>query len=129
MGFDIGTCDFVETLRADVRLQRHEIAFERLDKAQAIGVGVDVQPPVRIHALVADDVGHDRAVPPQQVILEFGLGPVQRVHRFAAMRLSSSSAAMCRACPSSASNSSSGGMLSSRSIMVETFPKRRTAAR
>ena len=41
----------------------NEIAFERLDKAQAIGVGVDVQPPLRIHPLVADDVAHDRRRP------------------------------------------------------------------
>ena len=129
MSFDIGACDFIETLRAGIGPQRHEITFERLDETQAVGVGVDAKPHVRRQTGIAGDLAGDRAVLPDEVILEPGLGLAQRVHWLMATRLSVASAAMRRACPSSASNSSSGGMLSSRSIMVETFPKRRTAAR
>src|SRR5689334_12527533 len=101
-----------------------EARFERFDQARAIRAAVNTQPGFYRDARCPNHVRPDFRVAVQQKALKGFLDVRQAAH---AARASARSASP-RAASSSEHNSSRGGMLSSRSIMVDTEPKRRTAA-
>src|SRR5882757_2035622 len=99
-------------------------ALEHFDQTRAVSVSVDSQAGFNRYARSTDHMRLNFRIGREQEALEGLLDVKKTAHAARA----SVRAASCRAASSSEHNSSRGGMLASRSIMVETLPKRRTAA-
>src|SRR5262249_35408181 len=98
--------------------------FERLNQTRPVRTSIDTQTSLDGDALCSHHVRADFRLTGQQEALKGCLDVREAAHAARARaRLANS-----RAVLSSEHNSSRAGILSSRSIMVETQPKRRTAA-
>ena len=117
-----GGRQLVERTRAERDPEDSIAASQRLDEPRPVRVLVDVQ---TLDGNVAVDGGNlrfDGSIAPEHARLESPLQLVERVHAAAANTLLASS----RARSSSVTSSASGGIWSSRSIMVVTGPRRRS---
>src|SRR5471030_2544016 len=105
------------------------VAFaERFAQTAAVGVVVNGQARVGLQAVLFAHRAEDRGLcagDAEHIALEVALQRIERAH---AARSISTDAASARACWSSADSCASGGILSSRSIIVATGPNRRSAS-
>src|SRR3989344_2669556 len=129
MGFEISQPELFKFVVSHPGVQDRIIAVECLEQPQAVGIVVDGQTSGRADFRAANHAVQHALVAAQQKRLEIGLQVVKRAHAEAAETADwrAGEPAIRRARSSSAISSASGGMLSSRSIMVETRPKRRSA--
>ena len=88
-------------------------------------MAIDAEQHVALLARAVEDFSQHRFVAIEDAALKLGLLSCEVAHSARAYRTFS---AISRVLATSTSSSSSGGMLSSRSIMVETRPKRFSAA-
>ena len=103
---------------------------ENLGEARDIGVAIDAEQDLALFLGAVLHLGEDRVVAGEDAALECLLKLPETLHSAAASRFPvKTSLAIERACSSSSTSSASGGILSSRSIMVETGPKWVTASR
>src|SRR6185295_1110985 len=96
---------------------------QRVDQAHDMGVFVNPQPPLALVRIARGDLALDDARTVQYPRLHCLLQLRECAHAASASTVS----ATLRARSSSATRSASAGMLSSRSIIVATGPRRRTA--
>src|SRR5262245_2424486 len=129
MCVDVRASNAVELIRARDRREGGIVVREHIDEAQAIGVEIHVHALAGVGLAVGDDEGCHVAATLADVLLEAALQLRERRlgHWSVVASRSSTDAETRRARFSSVTSSSSGGMLSSRSIIVATRPKRRTA--
>ena len=125
--------EHVELFVTQKRMQLGIIAAEEINQAQHIGVAIDAEKHVALLLRRIDDVLESRIVAVHERLLKAGL-QASEVHHSAAASLSvwpagapSVSRARRRATSSSSRSSPSGGIWSSRSMIVDTGPKRRSA--
>ena len=124
---DVGPAEPVEHRLAGQHLELRVVARQHLEQPGGIGVAIDVQHQPDIGAAAALRPLRHRVRLVEQVPGEVLLQRAQVAHA-AAGEPTEPAPAMARACPSSATSSGSGGILSSRSIMVDTGPQRRIAS-
>ena len=106
------------------------VVAENLGEPRDIGVAIDAEQHVTLLLGAVFDLGKDGVVAGKNAALEGLLQLFETLHSAASSRFSpSTSRAMERAWSSSSTSSASGGMLSSRSIMVDTGPKWVTVSR
>ena len=121
---DIGVRELVKGVVAKRALQDGEIVAQGGEQAGAVSAAIEVEAADRF-CFFADEktrrsfIREDGAL---KAVLQSGQG-----HHAASLRLASARSATWRAASSSAINSGSAGMWSSRSIIVGTAPKRVTA--
>ena len=108
-------------------MQQLVIVAHGLDQPRAIGIAIDAVQRLALLPGAVEDFGQHRVVAGQDAALEIGLLPREVAHP-AGLPGGKTFSAISRVRVTSTSSSSSGGMLSSRSIMVETRPKRLSAA-
>ncbi len=106
-------------------MQQFVVVAQRLDQPRAVGETIDAEQRLALLLVAVGDFGEHGIVAGQNAALEVGLLAGKIAHRGAGP---STCSAISRVRSTSAISSSSGGMLSSRSIMVETRPKRLSAA-
>src|SRR5260221_7753451 len=94
----------------------------------AVGVAVDAVQRLALLLGAVEDLGQHRIVAGQDAALEISLLPGKVAHPAGLPAGGKTLSAISRVRFTSRTSSSSGGMLSSRSIMVETRPKRLMAA-
>ena len=109
-------------------MQQLMIVAHRLDQPRAIGITIDAEQRLALLAGAVEDFGQHRIVAGQDAALKFSLLPREVAHSACLPKGGKTLSAISRVRFTSSSSSSSGGMLSSRSIMVETRPKRFSAA-
>jgi len=130
VGGDIGARELAEVVVAKIGPGDFVVVAEDFDEAQHISVAVNTEQHAAILARAVVDIAEHRIVASKNAGLEAGLKIFEARHSAAESRACScASRAILRAMSSSATTSASGGMLSSRSIMVETGPKCVTACR
>ena len=116
------------------------VLAENLGEPRDIGVAIDAEQDLALFLGAVVDIGKDGVVAGKDAALKLVLNLFEAFHSAAARRgvpstsvlstlAPSTSPAIERAWSSSSTSSASGGMLSSRSIMVETGPKWATASR
>ena len=129
---DIGVAHLVERLVAEIGMQQLVVVAHGLDQPRAIGVAIDAVQRLALLARAVEDFAEHRIVAGQDAALEISLLPREVAHPACLPKSLPNWArtfpAISRVRFTSRSSSSSGGMLSSRSIMVETRPKRLMAA-
>ena len=127
IGGDIGLPYLVEHLVADIAVQQLMIIAQRIDQPRAVGIFVDAKQDFALFLWTVEDFGQNLVVAAQDAALKIALLAREVAHpsRRTGGRIC---AAISRVWLTSTISSSSEGMLSSRSIMVETRPKRRIAA-
>ena len=127
---NVGAAHFLEDLIAEINVQKLVIALQNLDQARRIGMAVHAEKNLALLLDAVEDLAQNPIVAVDDGSLNVRLQAREVVHacRRAPTMEGRTRAAMSRACCISATNSSSGGMLSSRSIMVDTGPKRFSAA-
>src|SRR3990170_4926106 len=124
IGGDIGFDQTRKTLIAEIGMQLLIVVAENLGEPRDIGVAIDAEQHVTLLLGAVFDLGKDGVVAGKNAALEGLLQLFEALHSAASSRFSpSTSRAMERAWSSSSTSSASGGMLSSRSIMVDTGPK------
>src|SRR4029079_11262718 len=130
VGGDIGLAELGETGIAEIGMQLLVVVGQHLGEARDISVAVDAEQLFPLFFGAVFDLGKDRVVAGKDAALEALLEVFEAAHSAAArLGAPSTSRAMLRAWSSSSTRSARGGMLSSRSIMVDTGPKWATAAR
>ena len=119
-----------ELVVARERVQARIVPAEHFQKPQPDRIRVDVQARLGRYRAGAGHGGRERARVPQHPGLKAALELSKRGHVPDARDRDAPPAdsASDRACASSSSSTSRGGMSSSRSIMVETGPRRATAS-
>ena len=121
-----------ETVVAHMLAQHRKIIGEKFREAQAVAVAIDGEIgafPTRRRGKLSEDRMRRVVVGRENRLLESGLHGGERGSHATRLKPSCAvGAAMARARSSSASRSSKSGKLSSRSIIVGTFPKRLTAS-
>ena len=127
MRLHIGMPHLVEHLVAEIGVQQFVITAHGLDQPRAIGIAVDAIQRLALLLGAVEDFAQNRIVAAKNAALEIGLLARKVAHQ-AGWPGASTFSAISRVRLTSTSSSSSGGMLSSRSIMVETRPKRFSAA-
>ena len=111
------------------------VLAENLGEPRDIGVAIDAEQNLALFPEAVVHVGKDGVVAGEDAALKLVLNLFEAFHSAAMRRglrrvlVPSTSPAMLRAWSSSSTSSASGGMLSSRSIMVDTGPKWATAWR
>ncbi len=115
----------LEIRLAEQLREPREVRLQRFGQACAIAAAVDPQSSRYRHTSGSNDMGLNRRVTTQHVLLEIVLDPRKGDHHAARARVWF---ATDRACSNSRHSSASGGMFASRSIMVETLPNRRIAS-
>src|SRR5436190_23616771 len=125
LGLDIGVPHLVEHLVAEIGVQQFVIVAQRVHQPRAIGVAIDAEQRLALLLRAVENFPEHLVIAGEDAALKIVLLP-REIARHAGA--SSTAEAISRARATSTSNSSSGGMLSSRSIMVETLPKRFSAA-
>ena len=108
-------------------MQQFVVVAHGLDQPRTIGIAIDAEQHLALLLRAVEDFSQHRIVAIEDAALKLGLlsGEVAHPARLPGGRIFP---AISRVLATSISNSSSGGMLSSRSIMVETRPKRFSAA-
>ena len=124
---DIGVSHRVEHLVAEIAVKQLVIVAHGIDQPRTVGVLVDPEQHFALFFRAVENFGQNRFVAAQDAALEIALQPGEFAH-LACRTCGNIVAAISRARLTSATSSSSGGMLSSRSIMVETRPNRFSAA-
>ena len=104
-------------------MQQLVVVAHGLDQPRAIGIAIDAKQHVALFTRAVQDFSQHRFVAIEDAALKLGLLSCEVAHS-----TDKTFSAISRVRTTSTSNSSSGGMLSSRSIMVETRPKRFRAA-
>src|SRR5262245_60213946 len=125
---DIGACQRVEGGVAKVGRKDAVPAAYRFEKTQQIGLAIDVDENAARFARAIEDLGENAVVAGDNGVLKRGLDGRQILHgqrRAGSLR---TPRATFRLRSTSATISPSDEASSSRSIMVETGPKRRSAA-
>src|SRR5690349_20134763 len=122
MRVDILAGELCELLFAEQLLQSRHVGSERISEPYAVRVGVHRQSGRDRNGGRAVHRCDDRCVAAQHVALQIALQSGERTHAASAV------SAIARARSSSASSTGRSGILSSRSIIVATGPKRATAA-
>ena len=120
---DIGVPHLVEHFVTEIEMQQFMVVAHGLDQPRAIGVAIDPEQHVALLARAVEDFSQHRFVAIEDAALKLGLLSGEVAHA-----ADNTLSAISRVLATSSTNSSSGGMLSSRSIMVETRPKRFSAA-
>ena len=132
MGGRVPPRHFLESVIAEIGAELLVIVLRELDQPQNVIVAVDAEQHLLRVARAIRKPGQDAIAPSQKRALETVLYFRKRHHSAAHSLVSflpaRTFAAIARARSSSATTSASGGILASRSIMVETGPKRSTAA-
>src|SRR5579872_6862983 len=141
IGIDIGASKPVEFLFTQECQQAGEVVLQYLQEPQTVALHVDAYAFLGAGLFGAHHLTAHVIAACQHTLLKIPLQFLERAHdvtrpaparRGCTSRCAASSLrmgiAMCRAWSSSASSSASGGMLASRSIMVDTGPKCRTAS-
>src|ERR1044072_4166952 len=118
---DIARRDRPELLFAEQCAQVGHVVAERVGQPDAIGVRIDTQTGCRRTCRRALHGSGNRFVAGEYVTLQVSLQVRESAHAASAV------SAMARARSNSASRTGRSGMLSTRSIMVETAPTRATA--
>ena len=120
---DVSVAHLVEHLVAEIKMQQLVVVAHGLDQPRTVGIAVDTEQHVALLARAVEDFSQHLFVAIEDAALKLGLlsGEVAHPARLPAGRIFP---AISRVLATSTSSSSSGGMLSSRSIMVETRPKR-----
>ena len=124
---DIGISHLVEHLIAEIGMQQLVIVAHGLDQPRTVGITINAIQRLALLFGAVDDFGQNRIVAGQNAALEIILLPREVAHP-ADWPGASTFSAISRVRLTSTRSSSSGGILSSRSIMVETRPKRFSAA-
>ena len=109
-------------------MQQFMVVAHRFDQPRAVGVAIDAEQRLALLLGAVEDFGKDRVVAGQDAPLKLALLPREIAHAAQLPAAGSTRSAISRVRLTSSNSSSSGGMLSSRSIMVETRPKRFSAA-
>jgi hypothetical protein len=124
VGGDVGLGQSGETSIAKIGMHLLVIVGQHLREPGDIGIAVDAEQHLPLFLGAVLDLRKDGVVAGENAALEAFLQLFEAAHS-AAARLAgpSTSRAMLRAWSSSSTSSASGGMLSSRSIMVDTGPK------
>src|SRR5690242_4865521 len=120
---DVGLAHLVEHFVTDIEMQQLMVVAHRLDQPRAVGIAIDAEQHVALLARAVEDFSQHRFVAIENAALKLGLLSCEVAHA-----VGKTFSAISRVVATSTGNSSSGGMLSSRSIMVETRPKRFRAA-
>ncbi len=108
-------------------MQQFVVVAHGLDQPRAIGIAIDAEQRLAFFFGAVENFGQNRIVAGQNAALERALLPRKITHP-ASLPAAISCSAISRVRLTSSISSSSGGMLSSRSIMVETRPNRFNAA-
>src|SRR4051812_8043161 len=124
---DIGMSHLVEHLVAEIGVQQLVIVAHCLDQPRAIGMAVDAIQRLSLLFGAVENFRKHRVVAAQNAALKITLLPGKVAHSACWPGASTFSATSLVRLTSTRS-SASGGILSSRSIMVETRPKRFSAA-
>ena len=127
MRLDVSVPHLVEHLVTEIEVQQFVIVTNSLDQPRAVGVAIDPEQRFALLPGAVENFGQHGVVVAQNAALKFGLLSREIAHP-ACLPVGKTLWAISRVLTTSTSNSSSGGMLSSRSIMVETRPKRFKAA-
>src|ERR1700722_16886168 len=104
------------------------VVADGFDQPRAIGVFVDAEQHFALFPGAVENFGQNGFVAGQDGALKIALLPGEVAHPAGRISGGNTCAAISRVRLTSAISSSSGGILSSRSIMVETCPKRFRAA-
>src|SRR5262245_13639882 len=124
IGGDIGFHQSGEGLIAEIGVKLLVVLADDLGEPGGIGIAVDTEQHLALLFVAVLDLAKDGVVAGENAALEAVLDLAKGLHSAASSRLPFSTApAIARAWLSSSTSSASGGMLSSRSIMVETGPK------
>src|SRR6185295_5800515 len=121
----IGISHRVEHLVAEIGVKTFVIIAQGIDQPRAVSVPVNAVQYLALLLRAVEDLGEDGVVAAQDAALKIILLPREVAHPVCRGSILT---AISRIRLTSAISSSSGGMLSSRSIMVETRPKRLSAA-
>ncbi len=124
---DIGMSHLVEHLVAEIGVKQLVISAHRFDQPRAVGIAVDAEQRLALLFWTVENFRQNRVVAAQDAALKITLLPRKIAHPACGPGASTPSA-ISRVRLTSTRSSASGGMLSSRSIMVETRPKRFKAA-
>src|SRR5271168_1088977 len=104
------------------------VVADGFDQPRAVGVFIDAEQHLALFPGAVENFSQNGFVAGQDGALEVALLPGEVAHPAGRISGGSTFAAISLVRLTSAISSSSGGMLSSRSIMVETYPKRFRAA-
>src|ERR1700730_16847280 len=121
MGGNISMPHRVEHFVAEIEVQHFVFVAHGLNQPRAVGMPVDTIQNLAFFPGAVQNFGQNAA-------LKGALLPGEVAHPACRIRGGTTFSAISRVRLTSMINSSSGGMLSSRSIMVETRPKRFKAA-
>src|ERR1700736_3674726 len=128
MGGNISMPHRVEHFVAEIEVQHFVFVAHGLDQPRAVGMPVDTIQNLAFFPGAVENFGQHGVVAGQNAALKGALLPGEVAHPACRIRGGTTFSAISRVRLTSMINSSSGGMLSSRSIMVETRPKRFKAA-
>ena len=125
----IGRGDLAELLVAEEAVKHLVLLRHRLDEARAVGVPVDLEERRAVRARTVGQRREHRIVAVQDRLLKGVLPFGEALHRRWAGTASavSTSCATRRRRSTSGISSANGGILSSRSMIVDTAPKRFSA--
>src|SRR4051812_24671339 len=115
----------VERFIAEIFAQNRVVFTQHFNQSQPIAIAIDVESAAAKIIVFSLDFALYGAVPGKNASLQQQLGCSELLH--ATSFPHSVRADILRACCSSVTSSTRGGMRSSRSIMVATSPKRRSA--
>ena len=124
---DIGMPHLVKSLVAEIAMQQFMVVAHHLDQSRAIGMAIDAEQRLALRFGAVEDLVKDCVVAGQDTPLKRTLLP-RKIAHVESCPAGSTCSAISRVRLTSAKSSSSGGILSSRSIMVETRPNRFSAA-
>src|SRR5437879_861651 len=116
---DVSVAHLVEHLVAEIKMQQLMVVAHCLDQPRTIGIAIDPEQHLALLARAVEDFSQHRFVAIKDAALKLGLLSHEVAHP-ACLPAGRIFPAISRVLATSSSNSSSGGMLSSRSIMVET---------
>src|SRR5271156_5749022 len=120
---EISLAHRVEHFVAKVTMQQLVVVAHGLDQPRTVGVLVDAEQHFTFFLRAVEDFRQNQCISGQDAALEVVLLLCEVAHPACRPRFGKTVAATSRVRLTSTSNSSSGGMLSSRSMIVDIWPK------